>query len=74
MSAGKWVRVKLSDIPAEAVGYRQRGHAFTVFSRRSAWPHVCKTCGLVLLRNPLTERAVRLGCYYADHPSWRRAA
>lgn len=35
------------------------------------WPRYRSRCGLVYLKNDLTARAMRLGCHYDDHPSWR---
>lgn len=32
----------------------------------------CTKCGLLRLRNSLTDEAVRLGCNYSDHPNWKR--
>lgn len=36
------------------------------------WP-VCRGCGLVHLRNPLTEWCVRNGCEHEEHPGYRSA-
>lgn len=33
---------------------------------------VCLGCGLVRLRNPLTDWCVRHGCDYDDHPNYMR--
>ena len=33
---------------------------------------VCTGCGLLRLRNPLTEWCVRNGCDHADHPQYRQ--
>ncbi len=32
---------------------------------------VCRSCGLVALNNELSRCAVKLGCNYADHPTWQ---
>ena len=40
--------------------------------RRMSW-EVCTGCGLVRLKNQLTEWCVRNGCNYADHPGYRGA-
>ncbi len=37
-----------------------------------SWP-VCSCCGLVRLRNPLTDWCVRNGCNHEDHPGYRNA-
>lgn len=36
------------------------------------WP-VCKSCGLVKLRNEFTAFAVRWGCDHREHPGYRAA-
>lgn len=33
----------------------------------------CLGCGLVMLRNALTDWCVKRGCDYMDHPGYRRA-
>lgn len=38
--------------------------------RSLPWP-VCTRCGLVKLRNPLTDWCVRHGCDHADRPDYR---
>lgn len=34
---------------------------------------VCRGCGLVYLRNPLTEWCIRQGCNHDEHPGYRSA-
>jgi len=31
----------------------------------------CYSCGLVRLRNPLTDWCVDKGCYHEDHPQYK---
>lgn len=31
---------------------------------------VCMTCGLVKLRNPLTQKAIQYGCDHKEHPQY----
>jgi hypothetical protein len=44
-------------------------HSFT----GAVFGPVCVKCGLVRLRNLLTDWAVRHGCDFADHPGWAHA-
>lgn len=36
-----------------------------------SWP-VCAHCGLIYLRNPFTDWAVRMGCNNNDHPNYQK--
>ena len=29
---------------------------------------ICQRCGLVALKNPLTQWSIEKGCYFEDHP------
>jgi hypothetical protein len=49
--------------------FKHVGHSF-VAVKGLPWP-VCKSCGLVRLRNPLTDWCVRHGCNYHDAPGYR---
>lgn len=40
--------------------------------RGLSWP-VCKGCGLVRLRNPLTDWCIRHGCNAEDAPGYKAA-
>lgn len=31
----------------------------------------CSRCGLVRLRNPLTDWCIAKGCYHEDHPQYK---
>ena len=35
-----------------------------------SWP-VCRKCGLVYLKNPLTAWCIKMGCDYADKPNFK---
>jgi len=50
--------------------YKLEQHSFTGW-RICSWL-CCTRCGLLRLRNALTDEAVRLGCNSADHPRWRQ--
>lgn len=50
--------------------YKMVGHSFVLNSRIGK--SVCKTCGLVALRNQFTDWAVRMGCMSEDHPNYGR--
>lgn len=49
--------------------YKLEAHSFTTLSKRIAWLY-CKHCGLLSLRNELTEWCRRMGCNYSDHPEY----
>ena len=72
MAKGGWVTVSPSSLDNTREAYKEKAHVFSErLSKKSAWPAYCRLCGLVKLKNDLTKRATVLGCYYADHPSWR---
>jgi hypothetical protein len=48
--------------------YALEAHAF-VPSKRLTWL-ICKRCGLLTLRNPLTAWCVKMGCNAANHPEY----
>lgn len=48
--------------------YKLQPHEFTP-SKKLAWLR-CKRCGLLTLRNALTDWCIRMGCNAADHPDY----
>jgi hypothetical protein len=48
--------------------YRLEPHSF-YFNKRIG-KSVCSYCGLVYLKNPLTEWSVRMGCLSSEHPQY----
>lgn len=48
--------------------YKLEPHAFAV-SKKLPWQR-CKKCGLLTLRNALTEWCIRMGCNVSDHPEY----
>ncbi len=52
--------------------YKMDPHHFGVM-RRLPWLR-CKHCGLLTLRNPLTEWCIRMGCNANDHPEYASRA
>jgi hypothetical protein len=55
-----WQPIAWSDIRQ---GQRRRvGHSFAVLSRKVPWLRACAGCGLVPLKNKLTEVAIKAGC------------
>lgn len=40
--------------------------------KRIPWPY-CRGCGLLRLKNQITDWAVRHGCNYDEHPGWKQA-
>lgn len=59
--------LSLRDIERKQV-YHLEPHAF-VPSKKLAWLR-CKHCGLLTLRNELTDWAIRMGCNAKDHPDY----
>lgn len=49
--------------------YKMEPHSFTKLSKSFPWLY-CKHCGLVSLRNELTEWCRRMGCNASDHPEY----
>lgn len=48
--------------------YKMEPHKFTI---KVLNYQVCVHCGLVTLKNSLTEWAISKGCLYKDHPSYK---
>ena len=51
--------------------FKQEPHSFQPV-KRLPYP-VCAGCGLVRLKNPLTEWCVRHGCGHTEHPGYKQA-
>ena len=49
--------------------YKHTGHTWTPL--KGVGKQVCKGCGLIALRNPLTDWCVEKGCYYEAHPQFK---
>lgn len=47
--------------------YEKEPHSFTL--NVGHWP-VCIKCGLVMMKNPFSDWAVKMGCNNKDHPSY----
>lgn len=66
-----WVRddsgLSIQDIERKQP-YKLESHQFKNH-RRLAWLR-CQRCGLVTLKNQLTEWCVRMGCNAHDHPEY----
>lgn len=51
--------------------YKMRGHSFTPLKGvGKSW---CKNCGLVALRNPISDWCVDKGCEYKSHTQYQAA-
>lgn len=61
-----WITVSLADLTPDPPR-TNRGHSFDKM-RGISWPSYCKCCGLVLLKNPISQLCVRIGCDYALDP------
>lgn len=51
--------------------YKKKNHIFIPL--RMVGRNYCRLCGLVLLKNKMTEWSVNKGCYHSDHPNYKRA-
>lgn len=74
MSTDQWEKVAYKDFIADvnkdaAASYKLVGHQFQQ-RKRCPYP-VCKSCGLVRLRNRLTGYAERYGCDYRKHAAFK---
>jgi ribosomal protein L32 len=49
--------------------YKYVGHSFTPL--KGAGKQVCKSCGLMLLRNQITDWCVSHGCFHDVHPQYK---
>lgn len=49
--------------------YKLEPHSFQFNSRIGK--SVCKSCGLVYLKNEFSEWSVKMGCNSSDHPSYQ---
>lgn len=75
MSSGDWERVDaaefLRDVArAESEPYKLHGHSWEK-KKKLPWI-VCRSCGLLSLRNPLTAWCERMGCLFRRHPDYPR--
>ena len=50
--------------------YKYKGHSFTPL--KGVGKQVCKSCGLIALKNLATQWCVDKGCNYEDHPQYRQ--
>lgn len=51
--------------------YKYHAHKFSKWFK--FFPYfICDHCGLILLNNPTTAWAVRMGCYHEDHIEFRK--
>jgi hypothetical protein len=53
--------------------YDSRGHRFERIHCSSGSIALCDNCGLVPLHNDLSQLAVKLGCFYKEHPTFQQA-
>ena len=63
----EWEKVSFAEFMADVERARREAYRLVPhrFKPRKRFPwQVCSSCGLVRLRNKLTEKAVRLGCMH----------
>lgn len=67
----EWVKddsgISIRDIERKQP-YKLEPHTFRT-RKRLPWAY-CIHCGLLMMRNPLTEWCVRMGCNASDHPEY----
>ena len=66
-SSGMWVPVVLGETPKETYKLVSHGPWVTLGKTGKSY---CKKCGLVNLRNPLTEWCIAKGCDYDLHTQY----
>jgi hypothetical protein len=59
-----WVTVRPDQLSEEEPKRTNRGHSFINISRYVSWPTYCRHCGLIPLKNDISQFCVRLGCDY----------
>lgn len=64
---GYWVPGKLEDIE---IIYSYEKHS-PISLKGTPWLY-CKYCGLLYLRNDITQWCIRMGCSYRYHPTYKR--
>lgn len=52
----------------EKSSYKLKGHSFKPM--KGIGKQHCSCCGLVALRNPLTDWCIKKGCNASDHPQY----
>lgn len=70
-----WERVKWSARPPARPKWTFEGHAWKADRpvAKLTSRAICIHCGLLRLRNLLTDWCVRQGCNYEDHPGYTQA-
>lgn len=53
------------------IAFTHRSHSYSKW-KQLPWM-ICDICGLVRLRNPITDWCDRHGCNNDDHPGYKRA-
>jgi hypothetical protein len=72
MDADCWFKTVVPSMMNEpARKYNKEDHRWTRHKRGIAH-EVCGDCGLVRLRNPISELCAKLGCNYDLHPRYLR--
>lgn len=54
----------------EYVPYKMEPHNFTMGVGRTPY-RACWNCGLVAMKNELSQWAIRMGCNHKDHSSYQ---
>jgi hypothetical protein len=63
---GSWVTVQIED---KEITYSFEAHSPTKL-KNTPWLY-CKYCGLVYLRNPITNWCIKMGCNYRYHKDYQ---
>jgi hypothetical protein len=69
MPKGNWITISNDDLENE-IKYKFESHSPKKI-KGIPWL-VCNTCGLLYLRNPFTNWAIRVGCYSDYHSEYNK--
>jgi hypothetical protein len=64
-----WITTKIEDVE---IKYSYEPHQFVKLYKSIPWL-VCKSCGMVLLRNDFTRWCNKMGCLNEYHPGYKNA-
>lgn len=66
-----WISLSLNDLLDDTEPPRpNHGHSYMVISKYVSWPHFCKYCGHVPLKNGISQLVSKIGCGYERDPRY----
>lgn len=63
----QWTTIRWED---EERAYKFETHTFKALGKKLPWQY-CNKCGLVAVRNKITEWCITKGCNNEDHPQYK---